>query len=49
MPPDLHSSFMEWVRENYQGADYQYVMDCFVQSGEYPEDFLDEWRNSDDT
>ena len=44
LPPDLHSSFLGWVKENYMPKQQQEMKDIFTDTGEYPEEFLNWWR-----
>ena len=38
---------IDWAADNYDGWDYQQVLDRFVQSGEYPQEFID-WEREQD-
>ena len=44
LPPDLHSSFLDWVKERYMPKQQQDMLNDFTDTGEYPEEFLQEWR-----
>jgi len=45
LPPDLHSSFLDWVHENYMPSQQQEMLEDFTDTGEYPDEFLQQWRN----
>jgi len=34
-------AFMNWVLDNYSGWDYTRIMNEFIQSGTYPQEFID--------
>lgn len=41
--PNKHDAFLRWAGENYDGLDYEQLLDWQVQSGAYPEDFEEEY------
>jgi hypothetical protein len=43
----LEEWFRYWVNGNYQGQEAEEVLNHWVQSGNYPQEFLD-WYNSPD-
>lgn len=40
----MHCKFKEWASENYGGTEYEDVMNQHVQSGDYPNEFLEEFE-----
>jgi hypothetical protein len=42
-----HYDFLEWVNDTYQGMEREEVLNHFIQSGEYPQQFLDDLANVD--
>jgi len=44
-PPDLHSSFLDWVQDTYAPSEQATVIDNFIQNGTYPSEFLFWWRS----
>lgn len=40
----MREKFIEWVRDNYQGFEAEEVLNHYVQSGDFPQDFIDEMK-----
>lgn len=38
----IHQDFMEWVHDSYQGMEREEVLNKYAQTGEFPQDFLDD-------
>lgn len=37
----IREMFLEWARDNYSGMEYEEVLNHYVQSGEFPQEFYD--------
>lgn len=31
--------FLEWARDNYSGLEHEFVLNRYLESGDFPEDF----------
>jgi hypothetical protein len=40
----MFQAFREWASDNFNGTEYNEVMNAHMQSGEYPEDFLEDYQ-----
>jgi len=41
---DLHSSFLDWITNNHTEYEQKKLMIEYVETGKYPETFLNQWR-----
>ena len=45
---DLPEAFNQYLRDNYNELEGNMLLDRHCQSGEYPQEFLDQLTNEDD-
>jgi len=43
--PDVHASFRQWLSEKFTPSHQAEMWEDFLELGEYPEEFLDWWRD----